>query len=423
MRRLPYSDAKPPFRRQQTTLLLTFVALSSCAGILPASAVSDREKTWDQTERNGITALDSNEYWKAEPLLKQAVIQAGTFGGEDMRLANSLGELGRLYTVRGRFAEAEPYLEEELYVKEKSLGRWNGLIIPAMGKLIRFYLLHGTISKADPLTEDVLAFVEGKLREPLEQKSPKVKQQKGVPLQGWAGQAAPVMRDPLIEWAITCDDLGNIYRARGSYDIADRLFKAALDLKATVLGKEHLSLANSYDSLAEICQSKNEMRDAESYFQDALGVTEKVLSSEDPAVYRRLDKLARCFIKEGKYQQAEETYLRALKLLKSESSGNGPMARFLLALGCLYDDQKNFAAAAPVLAQALELAEKNNGPLSADLVPYLRKYAYTLYYLGRRSETEQLRARANCIIGDTEIDRRPELEQPLRATAKSFGSE
>lgn len=408
-------------KRRGTILLLSIISFACSAISSPASAVSDPDKSWDHLEKKGVTALDSNEYWKAEPLLKQAVIEAAKFGESDMRLAKSLGELGRLYSIRGRFDLAEPLFEEELCVREKNLGRWNGQIIPPMGKLIRFYLLYGSVSKAEPMTNDLLAFVEGKLREPLEQSSGQLKLQKGQPLQGWAGLATPVMRDPLLEWAITCDDLGGIYRIRGSYDIADRYFKAALDLKATVLGKQHLSLANSYDSLAEICQAKNEMRDAESYFQDALGLTEKILSSEDQAVYRRLDKLAKCLVKEGKYQEAVETYHRALKLIPTEPSNNGTRARFLLALGCLYDDQRNFAAAAPVLQQALELAERNSGPLSADLAPYLRKYAYTLYYLGRKSETEQLRARVNFIIGDTENEqRKPDIEQPMHATAQTL---
>jgi tetratricopeptide (TPR) repeat protein len=412
------------FLKKSRLLVLLLAAATSCCGAIAATPTASAQvKHWEQLQRDGTTALDSNEYWKAEPMLKQAVIQAGGFGENDVRLAKSLGTLGRLYTVRGRFNDAEPLLEEELCVREKALGRGNGLIIPAMGSLIKFYLLYGTVSKADPLTEDVLAFVEGKLREPLQQASPKLTLKKGQPLTGWAGQADPIMIDPLLEWAVTCDDLGNIYRLRGNYDTADRLFKAALDLKATILGKQHLSLANSYDSLAEICQSKNEMHDAESYFQDALGLTEKILSAEDPASYRRMDKLARCFLKEGKYQAAEDVYHRALKSLPTDDLGGaGTRARFLLALGCLYDDQRNFAAAAPVLQQALELAERNCGPLSADLAPYLRKYAYTLYYLGRKPEGEQLKARAESIIGDAEVERRPDYEKPMQAKAQSLSS-
>lgn len=368
----------------------------TCSGALGASSAPEE---WQSILKAGTEALDSNKYWLAEPLLKKAVVQAGNFGSEDMRLAKSLSELGRLYTVRGRFSEAEPYLEEAFAITEQSRGNKDGQIIPEMGALIRFYLIYGTTNKALPLTEELLAFVEGKLKEPIAREQDKVKFQKGTPLTGWAGTAAPVMRDPLIEWAITCDELGNIYRNQENFALADRLFKAALDVKATVLGKEHLSLANSYDHLGTLYLAKNDYKEAEFYYKDALAITEKILPSEDPVVYARLDKLAKCLIKAGKYEQAKELYLRAQNFWKTEPSKYGNDARALFSLGCLYADEKNYTAAAPVLKQALDLSEQFNGPSSIALIPYLQKYAYTLYYLGRKSETEQLRARANTISG------------------------
>jgi tetratricopeptide (TPR) repeat protein len=261
-------------RQHRTQLLLAAFAFTCAVTCAPVSAVSAAaDKKWLDLQHAGTTALDSNEYWKAEPLLKSAVIEAGSFGQDDLRLAKSIGELGRLYTVRGRFTDAEPLLEEELCIKQRALGIGSGQVVPAMGKMVRFYFLYGSISKADPLTEDILAVVENKLREPVDQASPKLTLKKGAPLVGWAGSAAPIARDPILEWAITCDDLGSLYRLRQNYAMADRLFKDGLDLKATVLGKQHLSLANSYDSLAEICSSKDEFRDAESYFTEAVELT------------------------------------------------------------------------------------------------------------------------------------------------------
>ncbi len=382
-------------------VLATIMTLLCFAAPPLALAVSASESAWEQTQRRGSEALDRNEYWIAEPLLKDAVIQAGKFGEDDMRLAKSLGELGRLYAVRGRFAEAEPYFEEELCVKEKALGLNSAQLVPAMAFMIRFYLLHDKPSKAGPLTEEVLSIVEGKLKEPLAEARGKVKAKKGEPLQGWAGTAAPVVFDPFLEWAIACDALGEIYRTQENYDVADRLFKAALDIKSTVLGKEHLSLGNSYTSLAEVAQAKNENADAEYYFKDALSYTERILPPENPLVYSRLDKLARCLVKSGKYQQAAELYIRAQDFWKHEPSKYGSEARAMFALGCIYVDEKKYEQAAPVLQHALELAEKINGPDSIQLVPYLQKYAYTLYYLGRRPERDELIARANTIIGGT----------------------
>jgi tetratricopeptide (TPR) repeat protein len=380
-------------------MLALTLAFSWQLGTTSASASPQSDRDWEKLQRSGSEALDANQFWIAEPLLKQALDAADEFDQSDIRLARSLGEVGRLHTIRGRFAQAEPYLEKSLMVKERAFASTPGATIPDTGALIKFYLTYGTVGKAEPLTERMLFFLDGKLKEPPEQVAPKTTVAKGQPLQAWAGTAAPVMVNPLIEWAITCDSVGNMYRERGNLALADRLFKAALDLKTSVLGKDHLSLANSYDSLGTICTEKNEETEAQSYFRDSLATTERTLPRASHQVYQRIDKLAKSLIKDGKYKEAEELYLQAQKNWKNEPSRNGDEARALFALGCLYLDQKKYAEAAPVLQQALQLAEHFNGPSSIALVPYLQKYAYTLYYLGRKPEMDQLTARASTISG------------------------
>jgi tetratricopeptide (TPR) repeat protein len=207
------------------------------------------------------------------------------------------------------------------------------------------------------------------------------------------------MKDPIIEWAITCDAVGNCHRTNGNFELANRLFNAALDIKITVLGNNHLSLANSYDSLGSLCLEKNDLQQAESYFTDALNITEKTLSPESPEVYARLDKLAKCLIKQEKYKQAEELYLHAQDFWKNEPAQNNNEARNLFALGSLYTQEHKYEEALPYLQQSLQLAEQINGPNSITIVPYLHRYAYTLYYLGRKAEMEQLNTRANTILG------------------------
>ncbi len=125
------------------------------------------------------------------------------------------------------------------------------------------------------------------------------------------------------------------------------------------------------------------------------------MPSDDPAVYNRLDKLAKCLIKSGDYKEAEQLYLRAQSFWKDEPSKCGNEARAQYALGSLYVQEKEYALAAPVLQQALQSAQDYFGPDSAALVPYLQRYAYTLYYLGRKPESEQLTARASTISSGT----------------------
>lgn len=206
-------------------------------------------------------------------------------------------------------------------------------------------------------------------------------------------------RNPLLDWAITCDGLGDSYRARGSYDLAERLYKAALDVKTTLLGPEHLSLANSYDSLGTLCLAKNQDAEAEFYYKDAFDMTESILSHDNSQVFSRLDKLAKCLIKEQKYDKAEALYVHAQDFWSKSPSRNGTEARAKYALGSLYVDEKKYTDAAPVLQQALKQAEAFYGGDSISIVPYLQRYADALSNLGEKEQTNQLRTRANTIAG------------------------
>lgn len=382
-------------------LSLVCTAVSGLTSAPANAAMTDVE--WNNFMRSASNALDANQYWIAEPALKKSVSEAELFGFNDLRLARALSELGRYYCVRGRFDLAQPFLEREFAVREIAYGKDDGRMIQPMGSLIRFYLTSGTASKAEPLTEDLLAFVEGKISESHFQNEKKSTLQEGQPLSGYAGTAAPAMRDPLLEWSIVCDNLANLYRSQKKYEYAERLYKDALDIKSTVLGKGHLSLANSYDSLGALAMETEDYKEAEGYFRDALSTTENTLSTEYPEVYSRLDKLAKCLIKEGKFSDAEALYVRAMTTFwKKEPSRGGDESRCMFAMGCMYLAEKRYSAAAPYLSRALRSAEKFSGPNSLGLVTYLQMYAYDLYYLGRRGETAALRARANFITGPAE---------------------
>ncbi len=384
-----------------TAALLGIMAFSGPAYSAPAIAIAETPDAWDQLQTRGSAALYLCQYGVAERLLKQAVDRARTFSPGDLRLSKSEDELGRLLSIRGRFSEAEPYYEESLRVKETAVGNENGQLIPAMGTLVRFYLTGGTIAKAEPLADKMLAFINGTLASA---RGPALRMKPGQPLQGWAGQASTKVRDPLIEWAISCDDIANLFQAKSNYETAEKLFKAALEVKTTVLGRDHLSLANSYDSLGSLCMARKEYLDAESYFRDSFDMTQKIQPPEHPQVYGRLDKLAKCLIQEGKLPEATALYERANATFKTTPPKDGNAARALFSLGNLYLEQKNFEAAEPVLEQALEMSEAYHGADSIAVVPYLDRLAYDLYYLGRKKEYDDLHARVNEI---TAVDVQP----------------
>lgn len=381
---------------------------------LPAfsSAYFDLQAEWTKNFNAGVTALDSNLYGVAEPLLKEAVSLSQRFGADDPRCSKSLAELGRLYTIRRRYAEAEPLLEQELHFKEVELGKNTGKTIPAIGSLVKFYMMYGTASKAAPLTDELISFVEGKLREDQDANAERMKAAQGKLLSGWAGTAPPGTHIPRIEWAVTCDRLGDLYRHKKEFEVAERLYKGGLDIKSTVIGKEHMSMALSYDSLGILAMDRGEEKDAEQYFRQALDITERILGPGSAEVYPRLDRLAKCLIAQKKYKEAEEAYNTALGLWKNEPNAGGTTARCLYQLGTMYSDMGRYSAAANVLHRALNLSMRSSGPLSYTNVAYMRKYAYALYYCGRRGESDGWKARANWLAGGMD-------ETPAQATTKT----
>ncbi len=393
-----------------------FLALSLAGNLHPGLAsepIDARQEKWHKEYSGALEALRTGRYGDGERMIKQAVIDAAVFGEGDKRFADSLGEYGRLLTMRGRFSEAQPLLEEELHAREIYLGSGsvggaaqgdvvavNPALIPAMSSLVSFYLNYGTAEKADSLAEKLLAIIDGKINDYREAKSGPVTLKKGEPLTGWAGSAAKSMVNPVIEWAIAVDAIGNDFRSKGKLDLAERCYNSALDVKETVLGKEHLSLANSFDSLASVYEERNDENRALQYYSYALETTERILPPENFQVYNRLDKLAKCYIKQKNYQEAEKLYLRAQDFWK-EPSRNGSEARAAFALGNLYVLEKRYEEAVPLLQKALSLAEAYYGPDSISLVPFLQRYADTMYYLGQEGPRQELKARASAISGVT----------------------
>lgn len=368
---------------------------------LPQESPDDpkRNEVWERTFKQGSQALTNSEYGSAERLLRTAVAESAGFGEKDPRYARSLGQYAKLLRIRGRFAEAEPAMEEEFRSLDSAANGDTGKVMQPMADLISFYLDYGTASKAQALAERLLQFLTGKIED---YRAPEKQSYKaGQPLTGWAGSAAKNMTTPVVEWAIAADAVGVKFKQHQNYDMAEKLFNAALDVKETVLGKEHLSLANSFDNLADLFSASNDDRRAEQYFGYALETTERILPSSNYQVFNRLDKLAKCYIKQNKYEEAEKLYLRSLNFWKDEPSNNGSEARAAYSLGNVYMLQKKYDLAAPMLKSALEQAENLWGSESATLAPYLNKYSDCLYYLGGptasdayKDEYKQIKIRA-----------------------------
>src|SRR5436305_1325941 len=81
------------------------------------------------------------------------------------------------------------------------------------------------------------------------------------------------------------------------------MFRQALGLRETVLGKEHPDTLRSMNNLAVVLSGQGKHEQAEEIYRQALGLRETVLGKENPDTLRSMNNLA----------QAEEMFRQALK--------------------------------------------------------------------------------------------------------------
>ncbi len=132
---------------------LLFVSLSPAAA--PAQGTS-----WDLYMGAAAKEYSQGRLEDAEMSLKDALREAEAFGAEDPRLAVTLNNLGLLYEVQKKYAEAEPLLQRALAIREKSLGPEHLDVAKSLSNLGAIYRAQGRYPEAEPLLRRALTIGE-----------------------------------------------------------------------------------------------------------------------------------------------------------------------------------------------------------------------------------------------------------------------
>src|ERR1700679_2092392 len=92
-------------------------------GCTPTALSFDQEQ-WDTLSRAGQKAYEIQSWGLAEKNFLAALdqLRGASDAEKAAHLADSLGNLGMLYSTRGQFAKAESFYEKSLKVKEFVLG-------------------------------------------------------------------------------------------------------------------------------------------------------------------------------------------------------------------------------------------------------------------------------------------------------------
>ncbi len=191
--------------------------------------------------------------------------------------------------------------------------------------------------------------------------------------------------------------IGVIHKEVGDLENAEKLLKEAIQ-RAEKLGANGKSiLGEAMQHLAGVYYRAQNYQAAETTQLKAMAVLQEALG-ESPVLIGCRIRLARIYIKTGQLAQAE-SMLKNANVAAKEAFGDGsPIPSYASQyLGELYVAKQNFAAAEPLLAQALATREKGHGPSHPAVAEILENYAVVLRGLGRADEAQSLDARRKAI--------------------------
>ncbi|MDQ3566421.1 MAG: tetratricopeptide repeat protein, partial [Pseudomonadota bacterium] len=229
----------------------------------------------------GKLAYEVGRYAEAQPFLEKALaIREKALGPEHPDVAANLNNLAELYRTQGRYEKAEPLYQRSLAIREKALGPEHPDVAQSLNNLAELYRTQGRYDKAEPLYQRALAIREKALRP----EHPDVAQ--------------------------SLNNLALLYYAQGQYGKAEPLYQRALAIGEKALGPEHPDVATSLNNLALLYKHQGRYGKAEPLYQRALAIFEKALGSEHPDVAQSLNNLALLYKHQGRYGKAEPLYQR-----------------------------------------------------------------------------------------------------------------
>ena len=118
---------------------------------------TDDEDVWRLRHDTAQAALQQGRYPEAVSLFDAAVERAGTFGPNDIRLAESLNGLAQAYRYRENYADAEPKARRSLAILETTLGNDHEGLLPSLISVAGIIQGTGKYAEAEQFYRRILA--------------------------------------------------------------------------------------------------------------------------------------------------------------------------------------------------------------------------------------------------------------------------
>lgn len=325
----------------------------------------------------------------AEKLL---AIQRQISGDMTDDVAGSLDVIGRCHLARDELAAARKAFTEALSIRLKLHGEddWRSIDsrLQIRGVDLRGHL---TSEQRRELAGADQAMSQSR---DLERKG---EIEKVIPLARRALESRQRLFGEDPEAATASTWLASLYKTRGNYSEAERLYQRALEIREHILGKQHPATAESLNDLIDLYESHREYAKAEPLYREMLEIQKKRFGERHSATAKTLINLAMLYRSMEDHAKAEPLFRQALELFKNipystpwqfEGERQPDTAAFLDRLAYRYshgwyvndDDQalrNDHAKAEALYREAVEirtkvLGEKN--PKTADAINELASW-------------------------------------------------
>ena len=301
---------------------------------------------------------DRARYAEAEPFFQQALrIREQHLGLNHADVALTLNKLANLYISRGKYTEAEPLYLRALQIREQAHGPDHPEVANPLNGLANLYSERGEYAEAELLYQRVLQIREQAL-----------------------GADHPLVAYPLNGIAI-------LYSEQGKYTESEPLYLRALQIREQALGSNHPLVAYSLNGLANLYCEQRKYPEAEFNFKRALHIWEHVRGSDHPEVAYSLNNLANLYLEQGIYVEAEPLYQRALHIWEHAFGPDHSLVAYPLnGLANLYGRQEKYTEAEPLHQRALQILEQKLGlqhPVTAEAL-----YDFALFQEARNNKNE-----------------------------------
>ncbi|WP_043428336.1 CHAT domain-containing protein [Cystobacter fuscus] len=221
----------------------------------------------------------------------------------------------------------------------------------------------------------------------------------------------------LVEAQVAFDEGVTLLNA-GRYPEALTRAEQALTLRESILGAEHLDVANCLRLMGNIYQRQGNMARAEPLLQRALSLLQLLPGKADHATTQTLLSLAMLYTKQLQYDKAEPLCLRALAIREAALGKSHPdVAEALHVLAVLYTEQERYDQAEPLYRRSLTIREAALGKSHPDVAKTLHGLAALYSSQGLYDQAEPLYRRALAIREQSLGKNHPDVAESLLGLA------